>query len=522
MPHVPGHLLLSVAAFAVTLGFRSLTVNRLVKRKLRLSLVLLVGSMAISLLLAVYPFLPAETAAELRAIQNLALAAALINVSVLVAINPLRLDRVPDRFPAILQDFIVIGLVLVASTFFSDRLLTTSAVSAVVLGFALQDTLGNAFAGLAIQSEKPFHVGHWVRVGEFEGRVEEVTWRATKLRTKSGQLRRPAEQPRLEGSDHQLLRARRADPARGRSRRGLPGRAERREGGDPRSAAQLVARAARPRPTSSWSRSMAPRSPTGPSSGSTTTGGRRGPRRGADGDLLRLPAPQHRNSLADPGRVPEGVAQDPDVSECDEQERLLAGVDLLAPLPPESRHEIAASAPMAIYGNGETIVRQGEAGQSMFVVCSGGGRASCSSRRARKSRASSAGGYFGEMSLLTGEPRSATVLAVGDVTVVEIGAELFRRMAVGESAGDRRDRRRRRWRAAPASNGSRTATAGAVTVETNTLLARMKKFLRLSGGCGLRSSPVSALPATQLAIRPVVSVLEPASDTARDTLPSNP
>ena len=71
MLHVPGHLLLSVAAFAVTLGFRSLTVNRLVKRKLRLSLVLLVGSMAISLLLAVYPFLPVETVAELRAIQNL-------------------------------------------------------------------------------------------------------------------------------------------------------------------------------------------------------------------------------------------------------------------------------------------------------------------------------------------------------------------------------------------------------------------------------------------------------------------
>ena len=56
----------------------------------------------------------------------------------------------------------------------------------MVVGFALQDTLGNAFAGLAIQSEKPFQVGHWIRVGEFEGRVAEVTWRATKLRTKTG------------------------------------------------------------------------------------------------------------------------------------------------------------------------------------------------------------------------------------------------------------------------------------------------------------------------------------------------
>src|SRR6185503_7310922 len=64
--------------------------------------------------------------------------------------------------------------------------LTTSAVGAVVVGFALQDTLGNAFAGLAIQSERPFKVGHWIKVGDFEGRVSEITWRATKMRTKTG------------------------------------------------------------------------------------------------------------------------------------------------------------------------------------------------------------------------------------------------------------------------------------------------------------------------------------------------
>ena len=81
----------------------------------------------------------------------------------------------------------VIGLLVLIATFvFEDKLLTTSAVGAVVVGFALQDTLGNAFAGLGIQSEKPFRVGHWIRVGDFEGRVAEVTWRATKLRTKSG------------------------------------------------------------------------------------------------------------------------------------------------------------------------------------------------------------------------------------------------------------------------------------------------------------------------------------------------
>ena len=100
-----------------------------------------------------------------------------------------------------------------------------------MIGFALQDTLGNAFAGLAIQSEKPFHVGHWIRVGEFEGRVAEVTWRATKLRTKSGNFVVAPEQHRREGSDHQLLGARGADAHRRRSGRELRRRPHG-EGGD--------------------------------------------------------------------------------------------------------------------------------------------------------------------------------------------------------------------------------------------------------------------------------------------------
>jgi hypothetical protein len=54
-----------------------------------------------------------------------------------------------------------------------------------------------------------------------------------------------------------------------------------------------------------------------------------------------------------------------------EGERLLAGVDIFATLPPELLHQVALAAPMAVYGNGETIVRQGEPGQSMFILLSG-------------------------------------------------------------------------------------------------------------------------------------------------------
>src|SRR3954465_7263662 len=191
MPHYPSHLLIGAVAFAAALIVWSVTLNRLVKRKLKLSLFLLGAYLGLHVVFAMLPALGGAAATDgaspIRPFERLALTAAVINLAVISLINPLRTDRVRDRFPAIVQDAMVIGMLLVVATFvFKEQLLTTSAVGAVVIGFALQDTLGNAFAGLAIQSERPFNVGHWIRVGDFEGRVAEVTWRATKLRTKAG------------------------------------------------------------------------------------------------------------------------------------------------------------------------------------------------------------------------------------------------------------------------------------------------------------------------------------------------
>jgi len=481
MPQLTGQLFLSVAAIAVTLGFRSLTVNRLVKRKLRLSLVLLVAALGVGLFRLLDPYLSADVVAELRAIQNLALAAALINLCVLVAINPLRQDRVPDRFPAILQDFIVIGLVLIASTFFSDRLLTTSAVSAVVLGFALQDTLGNAFAGLAIQSEKPFHVGHWVRVGEFEGRVEEVTWRATKLRTKAGNF---VVLPNNLVSKEAITNY---------SEPNAPTRLEV-QVGVAYDVPPNVAKAAILEALRNSSRILAEPPPTAELVAFDAS---------AINYLARFWVYdyQHDDAARDEARtaiyyafqrhgieIPFPIQvqytkdlprEDPEMRTL-ERERLLSSVDLLAPLSLDVRREIAASTPLVVYGSGEAIVRQGEPGQSMFIVCSGSVRVVLEPGRQEVARIER-GGYFGEMSLLTGEPRSATVLAAGDVSVIEIGADVFRRLAaesphaieqIGVAAVTRRAELEQK----------KTATAGAVTVETNTLLARMKKFLRFSNG----------------------------------------
>jgi small-conductance mechanosensitive channel len=63
--------------------------------------------------------------------------------------------------------------------------LTTSAIFTIVLGIALQDTLGNLFSGVALQIERPFKLDDWVEIqsgGEtWVGQVYDITWRATSM-----------------------------------------------------------------------------------------------------------------------------------------------------------------------------------------------------------------------------------------------------------------------------------------------------------------------------------------------------
>ena len=66
-------------------------------------------------------------------------------------------------------------------------MLATSAVFSLVLGLALQDTLGNLFSGVAMQIGQPFKIGDWVEINteskKWLGQIQEITWRATFLST---------------------------------------------------------------------------------------------------------------------------------------------------------------------------------------------------------------------------------------------------------------------------------------------------------------------------------------------------
>lgn len=66
-----------------------------------------------------------------------------------------------------------------------EAVLATSAIFSIVLGLALQDTLGNLFSGVALQIDKPYRIGDWIEIqsatGKWKGQVHEITWRGTFL-----------------------------------------------------------------------------------------------------------------------------------------------------------------------------------------------------------------------------------------------------------------------------------------------------------------------------------------------------
>lgn len=114
----------------------------------------------------------------------------------LVFVDFLLVGRLGVEIPNILRSAVVAGVFLILTlAILSVRTgldptdaITLGGFLSIVIGLALQDTLGNFFSGLAIQTERSFEVGDWVRFGEREGIVADISWRATKLRTRQNDM----------------------------------------------------------------------------------------------------------------------------------------------------------------------------------------------------------------------------------------------------------------------------------------------------------------------------------------------
>ena len=469
---------IAFALLVLSLLLRTTTPNRHVRGRLNVS----AFAFAIAALSAAALFsdrISASMQEQLATIRPLLLAFGVINGVVALIINPWRHDRVPDRFPRIVQDAIVIGLFAFGATLLlQDKIFAATAAGAVVVGLALQGTLGNLFAGLAIQIEKPFRVGHWVQIAGTDGQVSEVTWRATRIRTKAGNF---VIVPNSKLADDIIVNyseptsESRIEVEVGVTYDAAPNRVK-----------AIILDAIKDEPLISASRPPEVLLVDFASSSMNYrirvwTDDFAADERLRDGirSAVYYAFKRHRIEIPYPMQVEYARHEVPPSDRIDAASAVALGqVSIFAALDPTQKEALERAATSGVYAEGTVVVRQGAEGASMFVVVRGEVAVSLEPERQELARIGE-DGFFGEMSLLTGEPRNATVTTTRDSQLLEITAEAFRHVVLANPAAVEQ--------VGTAASARRTeldahrATMGVVLpLETpHSLLTTIRRFLRL-------------------------------------------
>jgi small-conductance mechanosensitive channel/CRP-like cAMP-binding protein len=114
---------------------------------------------------------------------------------VLVTVFRIVLPALRVSMPRILHEIVFVlvcvgwGLVRLHSAGLDlGGIVTTSAAITAIIAFSMQETLGNILGGLALQLDKSVHIGDWIMVDGVRGKVVEVHWRHTAMLTPNGEI----------------------------------------------------------------------------------------------------------------------------------------------------------------------------------------------------------------------------------------------------------------------------------------------------------------------------------------------
>ena len=331
--------------------------------------------------------------------------------------------------------FVVIFVLRVIYEVRIPGLLTGSGILAVILGLAMQDALGNTLAGFSLHFGKPFRPGDWLIIDNRHAEVVEINWRSTRLRTNDNIY---LDIPNSQINKQTIINLNYPDRLHamrlslGIDYRVPPNDAK---GALFRAASQAAGVLGQPPPKvfltsfgesavnyeiKFWMEDHA-------QFNDVTDAIRTNLWYELQRRKIRIPFPIRTVQLekaAASAAAPEG--ENP-------ARVLLRRHELFQCLDETQRDQLLARARLYRFGRGEKIIQQGRAGDSMFLLV--GGEAAVSVQHdGEMTRVAGlrAGDCFGEMSLLTGAPRSATVIAQTDCDVLEIEKGVMAELVQGQ------------------------------------------------------------------------------------------
>ncbi len=304
-----------------------------------------------------------------------------------------------------------------------EKLLIAPGILAIVIGLAMQDLIGNIIAGLALQVGKPYAQGDWLQVDDRSAQVIEINWRATRLLTNDGVS---IEIPHREMAGKTIVNLNR--PFKSHAVRlsvGIEYSAPPTRVKDVllHATANAMGLAPEPKPKvylktfgdssieyeiKFWIEDQSRYYEVCDSIRTNVWYSLR--RHG-----IVIPFPIRTVQLERPAKSKEMEVQSA-------ARIILRQQPLFKPLSDVQLDALLPRGRVVHFGRGEKLIEQGAEAQSMFILVEGEASVVVE-RNGRQAQVASlkSGDCFGEMSLLTGEQRSATVIASQDCEAVEIG-----------------------------------------------------------------------------------------------------
>ena len=303
-------------------------------------------------------------------------------------------------------------------------LLTGSGIAAIVLGLAGQNLLSGVIAGMSLQINRPYKVSDWLKVGDTYGEVMEINWRSTRLRTNDGIY---LDIPNNEIVKSTIVNLHYPTEVHAmRIRVGLDYNVP------PNRVKDALVRAAQS------AKNVLPSPPVkvflvefGDHAVTYEIKYYMGnhARFNETNDAVRTNVwyelKRQRINIPYPIRTLQLERRSQPAPEGHEEARvILRGEPLFQCLSDGQIDNLVKQSELNHFGRGEHVIEEGAEGDSMFILLRGAAEVSVSKNGSTIPVATlSSGDCFGEMSLLTGEKRSATVRADGDCYVMEISKE---------------------------------------------------------------------------------------------------